>query len=126
MIKSTIFSTLAISLLSVSPLTLEFVFAPVALSQPSTRYSTADLVKARNLARQTIESLNGGLSRYRAENSMHGPITKAPFTENEDGTITFKFLGGTPAWKTPTVESVVTVQPSNWSIKVDYNGAVRR
>lgn len=98
------------------------------LSQNSTRHqhSTADLVKARNLARQKIESLNGGLNRYRAEAAMHGPVHKAPFVENTNGTITFKFVGGPPAYKTPTVESVVTVDPADWSMTVDYNGAVRR
>lgn len=87
--------------------------------------SNADLVKARNLARQTIETKNGGIRRYRAEKSMHGPVKDAPFTQNEDGTLTFTFLGGTPA-KAPTIESVVTVNPSNWTTQVDYNGAIRR
>jgi hypothetical protein len=101
---------------------------PQAIAQSSTfKNSTADLVKARNFARQTIEQKNGGLSRYRADVSMHGPIDRAPFVENEDGTITFKFFGGAPGYKTPTRESVVTVDPkNNWYIYVNYNGPVRR
>ena len=119
-------SHLAIALLLSTPNFFSPTFTPIAFSQPATKTTTADLVKARNLARQTIEARNGGLNRYRAENSMHGPVTKAPFTENDDGTITFKFLGGPPGWTTPTIESMVTVDPSDWSIKVDYNRTIRR
>ncbi len=124
-IKFRVLTPLAIALIAAAPVFLWTVATPVALSQSATRYSTGDLVKARNLARQTIEKLNGGLGRYRAENSMHGPAAKSPFVENPDGTLTFKFFGGPPAWTKPTVESEVTVNPANWTVKVNYNGKVR-
>jgi len=124
--KLMLLSNLAIALVCISPVILEAALPAIVLSQTSSRYSNADLVKARNLARQTIETKNGGIQQYRAEKSMHGPASQSPFTENEDGTLTFKFLGGTPA-KPPTVESVVTVNPANnWKVTVDYNGKIRR
>jgi hypothetical protein len=99
---------------------------PERLAQATSSYSTADLVKARNFARQKIEFQNGGLNRYRADAAMHGPISQAPVVENPDGTLTFKFFGGRPAYTTPTVESVVTIDPKTWTINVNYNGPVRR
>jgi hypothetical protein len=126
---------LLLIVLSLAPLPLSSM-APMAQANPapqqivqtsSLRNSTADLVKARNFARQTIEQRNGGLNHYRADISMHGPINKAPFVENEDGTITFTFLGGAPGYQVATRESIVTVDPkNNWYIYVNYNGPVRR
>jgi hypothetical protein len=83
-----------------------------------------DLTRAKNLARQAAEEANGGLSRYRAEDAMHGPATEAPYVVNTDGSWTFTFLGGAPGSSEYTVESVVTVTPSG-SVTVDYNGAIR-
>lgn len=83
-----------------------------------------DLSRAKNLARQAAEAANGGLSRYRAEPSMHGPVTESPYIVNADGSWTFTFQGGTPGSADYTVESVVTVTPTG-QVTVDYNGPVR-
>lgn len=83
-----------------------------------------DQQRAKNLARQTAERINGGLRVYRAEASMHGPASQAPCVDNGDS-WTFTFLGGRPGWKTASVESVVTVYKATSRIRVDYNGGVR-
>lgn len=83
-----------------------------------------ELQRAKNLARQTAERINGGLTVYRAEASMHGPADQAPCVDNGDS-WTFTFLGGAPGWRTASVESIVTVYKVTNRIRVDYNGAVR-
>lgn len=84
-----------------------------------------NLNRAKNLARQTAEKANGGLSQYRAEASMHGPAAESPFVDNGDGTYTFTFLGNRPG-STPTMQSVVTVNTNDWTTRLDYNGAIRQ
>jgi hypothetical protein len=84
-----------------------------------------NLNRAKNLARQAAERVNGGLSVYQAESSMHGPSEESPFVDNGDGTITFTFTGGRPGFTTPTIESVVTVDTNDWIVNVDYNGPIR-
>lgn len=88
------------------------------------RYTKVTVQRAKNLARQAAEKANGGLSRYRAEASMHGPASQAPCVDNGDS-WTFTFLGGAPGWRTATIESVVTVFKATSLVRVDYNGAVR-
>ena len=84
-----------------------------------------NLNRAKNLARQTAEKANGGLSRYQAEAAMHGLAAEAPFVDNGDGTFTFTFLGGKPGFTAATVQSVVTVNATAWTIHLDYNGVIR-
>ncbi|MEM9004897.1 MAG: purine nucleoside permease [Cyanobacteria bacterium P01_F01_bin.86] len=85
--------------------------------------ANVNLGRARNIARQAIESLNGGLQEYRAEPAMHGPACLAPFTENGDGSLTFTFFGGTPG-ASFSIESVVTVMEDG-TADVVYNGPIR-
>ena len=87
--------------------------------------SEVNLNRAKNLARQAAEKANGGVTQYTAEAAMHGPPLQAPFVENSDGTSTFTFVGGSPGYQTPTIESVVTVDPNTWTVSVDYNGPIR-
>jgi hypothetical protein len=83
------------------------------------------LNRAKNLARMAAEQANGGLSKYRAESSMHGPAINAPFVENEDGTLTFTILGRRPESSEYTIETVVTVAKDASVVNVDYNGPIR-
>lgn len=83
------------------------------------------LNRAKNYARQAAERINGGLGNYRAELSMHGPSVDAPYTENEDGTWTFRFLGGRPGSDILDVETVVTVSQDGEIVNIDYNGSIR-
>jgi hypothetical protein len=83
------------------------------------------LQRGMNLARQAAERANGGLTKYRAQTSMYGPATKAPFVDNGNGTWTFTFFGGTPGAATLSLESVVTIAKDSSQITVDYNGPIR-
>lgn len=87
--------------------------------------SSIALNRAKNLARMAAERENGGLSVYQADASMHGPSEESPYVDNGDGTYTFTFMGGRPGFTSPTVESVVSVDTSDWTIDIDYNGPVR-
>jgi hypothetical protein len=84
-----------------------------------------DLGRARNLARQAAEQANGGLGVYRTDASMHGRVSDAVCVDNGNGSWTFTIKGGAPGFTTPTIETVVTVDSTNWQVKVDYNGPVR-
>lgn len=84
------------------------------------------LNRAKNLARQAAEKANGGLSNYRAESAMHGPAAEAPFVENEDGTVTFTFVGSRPADNTPVVQTIATVDLATGEVNLDYNGPIRQ
>lgn len=99
------------------------------VSQPSllAQDGAADpffLTRAKNLARQAAERKNGGLRKYRAETAMYGPAINSPYVENDDGSVTFTFKGGTPGFKKPTVETVATVSPVG-SVAIGYNGPIR-
>lgn len=106
---------------SVLPLSSQTPQGSVWISQ----LTTIDLNRAKNYARQAIETLNGGLGLYHAEDGMHGPAEASPYQDNGDGTWTFVFLGGAPGWTTPTVESEVTVNQNTGAVTVLYNGAIR-
>lgn len=79
-----------------------------------------DLNRAKNLARMQAERLNGGLSQYRAEASMHGDPLRSPCTENERGDRTFAFVGGPPGAEEPTLETAITITREG-EIVVEYN-----
>lgn len=83
------------------------------------------LGRAKNLARQAAEAANGGLAKYRADASMHGPISIAPCVDNGDGTWTFTVKGGKPGFTTPTQETVVKVDGNNWTTTIVSNGPIR-
>jgi hypothetical protein len=91
---------------------------------PSVVYPEGAQTRAMNLARQAAEKANGGLNNYRSEQSMYGPANKSPFKKNDNGTLTFTFLGGRPA-APPTLQSVVTVSLDGSLVTVDYNGPTR-
>ncbi|HEY9618630.1 MAG TPA: hypothetical protein V6C64_17430 [Microcoleaceae cyanobacterium] len=80
--------------------------------------------RAKNIARQAAELANGGLGNYHAEDAMHGPIGGVPCVVNDNGTMTFTFKGGKPGFTTPTIQTTVTVDPTNWNVKVDSNGPI--
>ncbi|WP_341730671.1 hypothetical protein [Microcoleus sp. EPA2] len=82
-----------------------------------------ELNRAKNLARQAAEVANGGLGQYRAEPSMHGVSSEAPFVDNGDGTWTFSFKGSRPGSSVYRIESVVTVS-RNGQVRIDYNGLI--
>ena len=78
--------------------------------------------KAANLARMRAETLNGGVSGYRADRCMYS--TGAPeclVRQTPDGYI-FSFRGGPPGWQqrnpvTPTVTTTVTVSADGQTIR---------
>lgn len=82
------------------------------------------LFRGQNLARQAAEKANGGLGNYRAESSMYGLATQAPYVDNGNGTWTFTFKGTRPGETSPSYESAVTVSREG-NVTIDYNGAVR-
>ena len=83
-----------------------------------------ELNRAKNLARQVAEKANGGLSNYRAENSMYGPATEAPYKDNGDGTYTFTFTGHKPGSSVKTVKTVVTVAKDASRIALNDNSQI--
>jgi hypothetical protein len=87
--------------------------------------AAVNLNRAKNLARMTAERANGGLSVYQAESAMHGPSEESPYVINADGSYTFSFKGGRPGFTEPSIASVITVNPADWSIVIDSNGPIR-
>lgn len=116
------------SLISLTALTTSVmpIYAQINIAQKDTLSPDYILFlnRARNVARMAAERANGGLGNYRAERSMHGPATDAPYKDNGDGTVTFTFKGSVPGEDTPSYESVVTVSKDD-QVKIDYNGPVR-
>lgn len=96
------------------------------ISQKSQNFQL--LRRAKNLARQTAEEANGGVSQYRAEAAMHGSAIDSPHTINDNGTITFRVRGGEPTAVTQnnfTIESIITIDVNTWEIAIEYNGPIR-
>jgi hypothetical protein len=97
---------------------------------PSSGFSTPStpdvyfINRAKNLARQAAITANGGLERYRPDPAMFGPAIQTQYLRNADGSITFSFMGGSPGFSTPSIETVATVMPGG-SVKLDYNGPLR-
>jgi hypothetical protein len=88
------------------------------------------LGRAKNLARQAAESANGGLTKYRADVSMHGRASEAPCVDNGDGSWTFTVKGfkvkaGKLTSMMPTMETVVKVDSAGWKVSVVSNGPIR-
>ncbi|MEO0376890.1 MAG: hypothetical protein AAF329_20175, partial [Cyanobacteria bacterium P01_A01_bin.17] len=83
------------------------------------------LARAKNLARQAAIQTNGGLGQYRPDPRMFGPASRAPHVKNADGSITFKFRGGSPGAETQSLESEITVAQDN-KLTIDYNGPIRQ
>ncbi|XFA72482.1 hypothetical protein RYO59_000707 [Thermosynechococcaceae cyanobacterium Okahandja] len=116
----------AILVLAPVPASTPRVMAQVPGSQPT--INIAELVRARNYARQAAERVNGGLTRYRADQSMHGPVRQAPYVRNPDGSYTFRVLGyrvtNGVAATLPSIETIVTVA-ADGRTTVEYNGPIR-
>ena len=85
---------------------------------------TPALTRARNLARQAAEKINGGLNHYRAAASMYGSSSEAPCIDGGNSWI-FTFTGSQPGSTIPSVESVVTVAKDGSKVTVNYNGSIR-
>ena len=66
--------------------------------------------KAANLARLRAESINGGLSNYRADRCMYSTGAPDCLVESTSAAYTFRFQGGAPGWqqRTPSQPSVIT------------------
>jgi hypothetical protein len=114
------------SMVMLSSLTLSVlpIYAQTAPPSSGTTVIVTDLValhRAKNLARMAAEKINGGLNYYRADRSMYGPVSEAPYVDNGDGTWTFTFSGYQPGSTTPMVETAVTVSQDGSEVTVDYN-----
>ena len=87
--------------------------------------------RARNLARNTVVQLNGGLTRYMPAACMFSNGSSGPclVEENAQGFL-FRFNGGAPGWQQlnlpPTTSSEIQISPDGRSVvRVVYNGALR-
>lgn len=114
----------SIIVLSTLGLKVPSVWTQTLPSSSDTRVVVTDLValhRAKNLARMAAEKINGGLNYYRAESSMYGPVSEAPYVDNGNGTWTFTFSGHQPGSTIATVETAVTVSQDGSQVTVDYN-----
>lgn len=84
-------------------------------------YELTALNRAKNLARMAAERVNGSISNYRAESSMHRAAQNSPFVDNGDGTWTFTFTGTRPGLNVPAFRTVVTVSKDGQTVSVDEN-----
>lgn len=63
--------------------------------------------RAKNWARQAAEAENGGLSQYRAEPAMHGPVEETDHEKIDEGVWRFRIKGRRPSESDFTIETVV-------------------
>lgn len=113
--------------LAIQPVQAQLIVTPrttLPLSITESADRAGQLNRAKNLARQAAEKANGGLGNYRAEDAMHGPAAEAPFVENDDGTVTFDFVGSRPGTNTPFVRTIATVNLASGEVRLDYNGSI--
>ncbi|KGF73164.1 hypothetical protein DO97_02300 [Neosynechococcus sphagnicola sy1] len=78
--------------------------------------------RAKNVARQTAEKINGGLEKYRADASVFVPGAAA--IDQGDHWI-FNILGGPPGATTPSIESEIRIDKADFTVTVLYNGPLR-
>jgi hypothetical protein len=118
--RNLIFMTI-VAALSISPISHA---ADDPASPPANVYQEVEgRFRARNLARQAAERANGGLEKYRAESTMHSQEA-APNSDNPNYWV-FVVRGGAPGSSTPTIETEVQVNKSNYQTTVVYNGSLR-
>ena len=103
------------------------VFAPMALRAAEVPKSQE---RAANLARMKVETLNGGLTKYRTAACMHQLGGGTCMVRASTDGYRFQFLGGTPGWETmkrkATVETQIMVSPDGTKVdQVIYNGVPR-
>ena len=88
-------------------------------------------VRALNAARMRAESINGGLSNYRAAKCMYATgAGGGDCLKSDSDSFVFVFPGGSPGWQetgvAPTVETEIRVSADGKDIlEVTYNGSPR-
>ena len=97
----------------------------IGQSQPAGMPMTQ--TKAANLARMRAESINGGLSNYRADRCMYSTGAPDCLVEVNAAGYIFRFQGGAPGWQQrnpsqPSVITTVTVSADGESIRSVTNG----
>jgi hypothetical protein len=97
---------------------------PDSFTEADSPVGRLELNQAKNVARQTAEQANGGLSNYRAEASMHGIAENSPHVSNDDGSYTFTFMGRRPESLDLSFETEVQVFPDG-TAQILYNGDIR-
>lgn len=93
-------------------------------------YSASDfgqiLKKSINLARQSAERANGGLSKYRAESWTQSgkPPLGTCFFNLSERSLSLKILGGKPGWQQfgdqPTTKSLIRIYPYEPEVRIVF------
>jgi len=81
--------------------------------------------RAKNLARQAAEAENGGLSQYRAEPAMHGPVHETNHEQIDEGAWRFRIKGRRPGESDFTMETVVKVNTNTNTVTVESNRSIQ-
>ena len=100
-------------------------FPAICQAQPAAMPMTQ--TKAANLARMRAESINGGLTNYRADRCMYSTGAPNCLVEVTSAGYVFRFQGGAPGWQQrnpsqPSVITTVTVSADGESIRSVTNG----